>query len=388
MNVSFVDREWAKVFIKAASEAKREVLIITPFIQKVAASELLRHRGVKVRVITRFDLTDFYDGVSDLDALDFLLDRRSEVKGIKNLHSKLYVFDSTRAILSSANLTHAALYRNHEFGLVTDNGELVRAGRAYFERLWELAGRRLTRQMLNNWRTQIEGEKIRGGRVTGRGKLKDYGADLGLKPQALAGDRSVEGQLGQSYVKLFGEGDHRSHWDSSVLDEIRRSGCHWACSYPQGKRPRRVQDGALMFMGRLVRDPNDVLIFGRAIGVRHVKNRDDASPSDIERRPWKERWPHYVRVRDGEFVAGILRNGVPLNQLMNALGANAFVSTQRNLKRGVGNTNPRRAYRQQAAVELTAKAAGWVNARLDGEFRKHGRLTARDLSFLDWPDSP
>jgi hypothetical protein len=67
-------------------------------------------------------------------------------------------------------------------------------------------------------------------------------------------------------VKFFGRGDNRADRSMQILEEVRRSGSHWACTYPKGKRPRMVRDGATMFMGRLVKDPNDILIFGRARG--------------------------------------------------------------------------------------------------------------------------
>ena len=38
------------------------------------------------------------------------------VRGIRNLHAKLYVFGSDRSIVTSANLTEPALTKNAEFG--------------------------------------------------------------------------------------------------------------------------------------------------------------------------------------------------------------------------------------------------------------------------------
>ena len=46
------------------------------------------------------------------------------------------------------------------------------------------------------------------------------------------------------------------------FEEVERSGCHRACPYPTGKRPRSLRDGARIYMGRLVEEPRDVLIFG------------------------------------------------------------------------------------------------------------------------------
>ena len=172
----------------------------------------------------------------------------------------------------------------------------------------------------------------------------------------------------------------------AVLDEVSGSGSHWACTYPVKKRPQRVYDGSILFMARLVEDPNDILIYGRAIGMRYLPSRDDATPEDIALRPWKKSWPRYVRVHHAEFLAGTLANGISLNELMDALDANAFVSTQRNAVTGSGSTDPRKAYRQQAAVELTHQASTWINERLQQAFLQHGKLTPTILGQLDWPD--
>ena len=94
-------------------------------------------------------------------------------------------------------------------------------------------------------------------------------------------------------------------------------------------------------------------IFGRAIGMKHRPGRDDATDEDIALRGWKAKWPRYFRVHHAEFVAGTMSNGVSLNEMMAMLGPNSFRPTQRNAAQVSGNTDPRKAYRQQAAVELS-----------------------------------
>ena len=138
-------------------------------------------------------------------------------------------------------------------------------------------------------------------------------------------------------------------------------------------------------MGRLVGKPADVLIYGQAIGMQHKPGRDDATPTDLQLRPWKSNFPHYVRVHHAEFLSGSLSNGISLNRLMKELKSDSFTSTQRNAAHGFGNTNPRNAYRQQASVELTSQAAVWLNQRFETACRKHGKLSPAELDMLDWP---
>jgi hypothetical protein len=192
----------------------------------------------------------------------------------------------------------------------------------------------------------------------------------------------------RAFVKLFGSATNRAAADTPVLDVLVRTGAQWAGTYPAGRRPRGVRDGDVAFLSRLCTLPDrvsDILVFGRAVALAHVEGRDDASEADLALRPWKRRWPHYVRLRDGRFLAGTLADGVSLGELMDALGAEAFATTQRNALIGRGNADPRRAYRQQPAVRLSHEGREWLDARLDEASARVGWLSATELARLDWP---
>ncbi|MGA7450862.1 MAG: hypothetical protein WBW73_06155 [Rhodoplanes sp.] len=115
-----------------------------------------------------------------------------------------------------------------------------------------------------------------------------------------------------------------------------------------------------LFIARLTYEPNDIHIFGRAIALHPC----------------------------AEFVASSMANGVSLNELMDALGANSFAPTQRNALRGEGNFDPRKAYRQQAAVELSGEGLSWLRDRLQAAFEAHGTMPQGTLDNLDWPALP
>jgi hypothetical protein len=135
-----------------------------------------------------------------------------------------------------------------------------------------------------------------------------------------------------------------------------------------------------MFMGRLVEGPNDVMIYGRAIAKHYEEGADDATEGDIRARFWRKKLPHYIRVYGAEFMGGTLAQGVSLNELMDAMGVEAFEATRRNWEAGRGNTDPRRSIGPQPAVLLTAQASAWVNAQLEERFRNHGKLSPADLA--------
>jgi hypothetical protein len=195
------------------------------------------------------------------------------------------------------------------------------------------------------------------------------------------------GAMQAAFVKFFGRAGTRTAWDAPVLDVLARTGAHWAGTYPAGRRPRSVRDGDRIFMAQLVARGGvaDIAVFGRAVALAHVEGRDDADADDLALRPWKARWPHYIRVHDGWFVGGTLADAVSLGELMDALGAEAFASTQRNALVGKGNVDPRQAYRQQPAVRLSHEGAEWLDARLEEAFARVGRLSDAALARLDRP---
>ena len=300
----------------------------------------------------------------------------------------MYLFGSKRAIVTSANLTEAALDRNHEFGLVSEDPDIIAACRRYFDDLWRRSGADLTIPQIDEWDGIVTRHRVEGGRPNRSDGLDDFGADAGvtIPPLTILPVAVVDAR--QAFVKFLGEGDSRVPLSFPTIEEIELDGCHWAVAYPATKRPRAVKDDAVIFIARLTREPNDVRVFGRAIGLRHVPGRDDATPEDIARRDWKATWSRYVRVHHAEFVAGTMANGISLNELMGALGANSFAPTQRNAAQGKGNTDPRRAYQQQAAVELSAEGVAWLSERLQAAFDRHGKVPQDDLDKLDWPQVP
>lgn len=138
-----------------------------------------------------------------------------------------------------------------------------------------------------------------------------------------------------------------------------------------------------MFMGHLVSGPNDIRVYGRAVAKAYEEGEDDASEKDIARRPWLERWPHFIRVRGMEFVDGTLGDGVSLGDLMDELGAYALGPTAENADRGIGNVDPRQSIRQAAAVRLTEAGRSWLEEELERAFGKFGKVRAEEVPGLD-----
>ena len=384
-----VDRGWESEFADGLRQHPGALRIVCPFIKRRALARILSTRPPFLRVITRFSLPDFAAGVSDIEALRLFLDADGAVRGVHGLHAKLYIFGTGRAIITSANLTRAGLTANREFGVVTEDSAAVERCLAWFDALWQDAGSDLRRSQLDSWAHTLSNHLASAAPPPESGDLGDFGAVASFESLPFSGPPPIFADPPQSFVKFLGEGNNRVPLDCPAIEEIDRAGCHWALAYPAAgdRRPTGVQDNAVMFISRLVKGP-DIRVFGRAVALKHEAGRDDATPADIARRPWKARWPRYIRVHHAEFVAGTMQNGVSLAELMDTLGSDSFAPTQRNAARGQGNTNPRRAFMQQPAVELSNEGCEWLNARLQTAFDVHGQLPRTVLRALDWPEVP
>jgi hypothetical protein len=381
-----VDRHWMDHFKAAAQHCGGRLRIMCPFITTKALKRILDFGSYSdIQVLTRFDLADWANGVSDPDALRVLLERHAWVRGVRRLHSKLFIFAPDTAIVGSTNLTVAALEKNHELGFVVSDKLTIGRCEAYFEEMWALAKPDLTADDLARYRAELASLTKQSASRRGGPTLPDHGVDVGFEgPLGIVTAEFMS--TADAIVKFFGTTDNRFTWDVSILEELRRSGCHWACGYPASRRPINVRDGTEVFLGRLMKEPADTVIFGRARATRYVRGRDDATPEDIGDAGWREDWPHYIRVHDAQFVAGTFRNGVPLSRLMKELGSDSFASTQQHAAEGRGNSNPRAALRQQPAVRLSRQGRGYLANALEIAFRIHGRIAQADIDQLYLPN--
>ena len=182
-----------------------------------------------------------------------MLECSASVRGIRGLHAKLYTFGDSVAVVTSANLTVAGLYRNPEFGVITEDPAAVRRCRDYFDELWHRARDDLRFDQVDQWTADVARHLASGAGRAGSRALPDHGVDVGLPhpSQLLAPSRFVEAE--HAIVKFHGRGDDRAPLTQPTLQEVRESGCHWAVCYPHSKRPTSFVEGTVVFIARLHR---------------------------------------------------------------------------------------------------------------------------------------
>jgi len=133
MDFRLVETGWRSELTKACRLDSAGLRIICPFIKLGVVEDLLAiARPKTIEVITRFDCRAFFQRVSDLSALELLLQHGARIRGVRNVHAKMYLVGDKTAIVTSANLTAAALDRNAEFGFVATSEAIKTECRCYF----------------------------------------------------------------------------------------------------------------------------------------------------------------------------------------------------------------------------------------------------------------
>ncbi len=111
--------DWLAHHARACSS---RLLIGSPFVNDALLQ--LTHlvpKHASRTLVTRTDLRDFAIGASSLDTLCSLSKDGVSIRSLSRLHAKIYVFDHSAALVTSANATHAGMRRNFECGLgITD----------------------------------------------------------------------------------------------------------------------------------------------------------------------------------------------------------------------------------------------------------------------------
>ena len=132
--IQLLNRPWRNDLAALASTADRSVLIVAPYIKYAEARwfcKLLRP-GIEVITLANIDAEAVSTSALDLAALRCLAEASPSAKliALSNLHAKVFVADENVAIVTSGNLTRAALDRNLEYGVLLNETGLVRAVRS------------------------------------------------------------------------------------------------------------------------------------------------------------------------------------------------------------------------------------------------------------------
>lgn len=116
--------EWLTEY---ASGCSFRMLIGSPYVNNgvIKLTDMVP-KEVSRTLVTRTDLRDFAVGSSNLDTLCALAAEGVAIRSLNSLHAKVYVFDDTSALVTSANATTSGMWRNLECGIGTQDKRIVK----------------------------------------------------------------------------------------------------------------------------------------------------------------------------------------------------------------------------------------------------------------------
>lgn len=123
-----IKNPWDKEFYGLVKSCNESLKISSPYVKVDIINDLYKNivSNVSFTLITSFKLMNFYKRSSDIEAIENIIDRKGKVKNYQNLHSKIYIFDDVKCIITSANLTNGGLKNNYEYGLYVDDKKILR----------------------------------------------------------------------------------------------------------------------------------------------------------------------------------------------------------------------------------------------------------------------
>ncbi len=117
-------RDW---LAERAGTCTARMLVGSPYVSDaiIELADMVSEEASRT-LVTRTDLRDFALGSSNLDTLCALAKEGVTVRSLSGLHAKIYVFDDSSALVTSANATFYGMRLNLECGLGTEDKRVVK----------------------------------------------------------------------------------------------------------------------------------------------------------------------------------------------------------------------------------------------------------------------
>jgi Dam-replacing HTH domain/PLD-like domain len=121
--MKIITTPWKSELMELVSNSTESIKITSPFVKENICNEVLskKQTQTKFELITSFKLPNLHSGSLDLSALDSIIEANGIVKNFPRLHSKIYLFDDKKVIITSGNLTNGGLISNYEYGIYSDD---------------------------------------------------------------------------------------------------------------------------------------------------------------------------------------------------------------------------------------------------------------------------
>lgn len=114
-------------FYDLVAEADERIRLCAPFVKQDIVSSIYENKkpDVQIDIISNFNLANFYNGSSDIEAFKIIIKNGGKVFNYQSLHAKVYIFDNKYSLITSSNLTTAGFERNYEYGALFTDWSLI-----------------------------------------------------------------------------------------------------------------------------------------------------------------------------------------------------------------------------------------------------------------------
>lgn len=149
--------------LEVLSRTRDELLLASPYVKTSEMHWLLGQltkRGVPLRrllLVTDIRSENVLSGSLDLEALELLIDGvpNAQVINLPRLHAKIYIADTSFALITSANLTRPGMQLNFEYGVGIDDPKDVGVVRDDLEKYSRLGGV-ISREVISSLRSATD----------------------------------------------------------------------------------------------------------------------------------------------------------------------------------------------------------------------------------------
>lgn len=394
--------------------AKNNIKIISPFLSKTLADELceiVKNNSIKCEFITRIYLEDLFVKANNIDAIEKMIKAGIQVYALKYLHTKLYIFDESVAVLGSANFTVSGFKSNIELSLLVDSKEEVQSlelvselSKYFDDMLFNIKDGIVTEELIlkvkKDYNEKIIPYKKENNSSNTNSNYTMYGAVIESRnnPVTLealieesqsakkekdivneiysSNEPAIKIEYGHSiWMKQMGKGNDRIDPDSLFYPTIvKLNGKDILIStYSENKKPTAIKNGDEIYIAALSKNTkkqNVPIIVGR--GYLKKFEIDNRYKEDWAiKNNWLKEYPWYCIIEKCEILNTAIKNCISMDVVWDKLGSDTYESS---FGKCESIDKVSKKHYQKAHIKLSGNAKEFIDREFDKLVEKYGVL--------------
>ena len=368
--VKLITSNVGKEFQDLLNTTKKEIKIICPFFGKntsIKLAEIINENNLEAKIITRFSRHDFFCKASSLEGLKKLINSGAKLKAVKNLHTKLYIFDDKNIILGSSNYSRGGLFTNLELNvLINDENEIIKRATDYYNEI-DLCienDYQITEEMIDNEMNILS--KIVKTKDNFFDERNDRGKYLEIQKkddfiEQIINPNDEKSEKTSAWIKFEGfSGENRTKNDERIIININDNGCY-RTYFP--KKPTGYKNGDIIFIARNSWDHNGnktPIIFGYGITKKYEKE-NVATEEEKKENKNLVRWPYYINVEKFKYINTTLYDGISLLDVYKDVGSDTYPGSK---KRNSTFNELKKIHSQKDKLQITDETKEYLLNKL------------------------